>query len=130
MFSAFRVECTLCHYSILYDCGCHSNCCLGDGVLLQQVSTTPQVIIVCCIDHSILCGSLVIENKSCKGQRVGGYINLENVALLNIYIKFGMVFKATATCSCSTSNLTEVTPKTTQTSLFRQVMEKQLQQVE
>lgn len=86
VFSAFRVECTLCHYSILYDCGCHSNCCLGDGVLLQQVSTTPQVIIVCCIDHSILCEceSFVIENKSLK---VRGHIDLENIALLYLYIK-------------------------------------------
>lgn len=84
VFSACRVECTLCHYSVLYDRGCHSNCCLGDGVLLQQVSTTPRVIIVCCIDHSIPCGSLVIKNEICKGQRVRGYTN---VTLLNLDIK-------------------------------------------
>lgn len=35
----FRVERTLRHHSIVYDCGGHSNSCLGDGVLLQQVSS-------------------------------------------------------------------------------------------
>lgn len=37
---AFRMERALCDYSILHDCGFHSNTYLGNGVLLQKVGKT------------------------------------------------------------------------------------------
>lgn len=39
----FRVERTLCDDSVIYDCGCYSNTYLGNGVLLQQVSTISKI---------------------------------------------------------------------------------------
>lgn len=42
IFSVFRVERALCDDSILYDCGCCGNICMGDSLLLQQVSLLPK----------------------------------------------------------------------------------------
>lgn len=78
-FFAFRLECTICHYSVLYDCGCHSNCCVGDGVLLQQVSIAARVfhcmsiitaISNSSIDGSALQGVVFREEEGYRGQRL------------------------------------------------------------
>lgn len=45
LFFLLRVERALCHDSILYDCGCNSDTGLGDGVLLQEVSTRRNVVL-------------------------------------------------------------------------------------
>ena len=34
---SFRMECAVRNHSILHDCGCHGDRCLGYGMLLPQV---------------------------------------------------------------------------------------------